>query len=425
MTEELAILGGTQTRAESYPVWPIHDEREVEAVTRVVRSGNWGGFPYPGRETKQFIDSFLELQGADYGVAMMNGTVTLEVALRAAGVGWGDEVIVPAYTFQATAVAAMSAGAIPILVDVDPNTYCIDPAAIEAAITDRTRAIIPVHLGAQVADMDAIMALAEKHNLIVVEDCAHAHGARWNGKGVGTLGHFGSFSMQSSKIMTSGEGGMLLCKTQELAYKATSIIDCGRPHDPDGELFTLGSNYRLGELQAALLNVAMERFPQQMSQRETMANYMDEALSEVSGVRVLLRDARHTRRSFYRYIFAIDPAAFGATHDVVSAALEAEGIPVSTGYPPMHHYDLFQPQFSRQPVAQAFPERFNFAKMQLPEAERGGERESMWLDESIFRAEQSDADAVIDALRKVQARLSADPNAVANIKQQIGGRKDV
>src|SRR5215207_9105676 len=173
---ELAILGGIKTREAKYPEWPVYDERDIEAVTRVVRSGNWGGFPYPGVETRKFIEAFLSMQGGNYGVLMMNGTVTMEIALRAVGIGWGDEVLVPAYTFQATAAAPMAAGAIPVIVDVDPETYCMDAQAAEAAITPRTKAIIPVHLGAEMADMDAIMALAEKYNLIVIEDCAHAHG---------------------------------------------------------------------------------------------------------------------------------------------------------------------------------------------------------------------------------------------------------
>lgn len=418
MSQELAILGGERVRNELYPQWPIHDERDVEAVSRVVKSGNWGGYPYPGPETEKFVRSFIELQSGSYGVAMMNGTITMEVALRAAGIGWGDEVIVPAYTFQATAAAPMAAGATPVLVDIDPNTYCINPNAIEAAITSNTRAIIPVHLGAQMADMDAIMAIAETHDLIVIEDCAHAHGARWNGKGAGTLGHFGSFSMQSSKILTGGEGGMLLCWTEEMANLATSIIDCGRPHDPDNELYTMGSNYRMSELHAALLNVGLERFPKQVKQREKIAAYMDEALSEVSGVRVLPRDSRHTQRSFYRYIFAIDPEEFGATHEIVSAALDAEGVPCDIGYPPMHHYDLFQPQISKLPAAHAFREQFKLEDMHMPEAERAGERESIWLDERIFRAEYSDADDVIAGLKKVQARLTSDSKLAKRIGQQ-------
>ncbi len=416
---ELAILGGAKTRAAEFPEWPVHDERDIEAVTRVIRSGHWGGYPYPGVESRRFIDSFLKMQGGNYGVLMTNGTVTMEVALRAANVGWGDEVLVPAYTFQATAAAPMAAGAIPVIVDIDPNTYCMDPKAAEAAITERTRAIIPVHLGAQMADMDAIMALAEKYNLIVVEDCAHAHGAKWRGKGAGTIGNFGSFSMQSSKIMTAGEGGFLICRDEEMAYRAMSLIDCGRPHDPNEEIFTMGANYRVSELQAALLNVAIERFPAQAQQREELAAYMDEALSEVSGVRVLPRDPRHTTRSFYRYIFAIDPDIFGADHDVVCAALNLEGIPSWEGYEAMHHYELFQPKLSRLPVPSAFPDKFNFSDMDLPASERACEHEAVWLEESIFRTSRQGVDEVVAAVKKVQERLSSDSGAVAEIKRLL------
>jgi dTDP-4-amino-4,6-dideoxygalactose transaminase len=402
----LAILGGEPARKTPYPDWPVHDERDEEAVLRVVRSGRWGGYPYPGPETAAFLQEFLALQGGQYAVACVNGTVTMEVALRAAGIGWGDEVIVPAYTFQATAAAPMSAGCLPVIVDVDPNTYCLDAQVVAAAITERTRAIIPVHLGAHMADMDAIMALAEKHNLIVIEDCAHAHGAKWRGRGAGTIGHFGSFSLQSSKTVTAGEGGVLICQTAELAQKAASIVNCGRSHAPgggqeEGDNFMMGANYRLSELQAALARVGLQRFPEQARQREEMAAYMDEALSEIPGVRVLPRDPRHTTRSFYRYIFAIDPAEFGFNHEVVCGLLDTEGIPCWEGYQAMHHYQLFQPQLSKLPVPSVFPERFNFAEMALPEAERACEQEAVWLDEAIFRTGHQGVDDAVAALRKI------------------------
>lgn len=400
---ELALFGGKPVRNEPYPAWPVYDERDIAAVTAVIQSGQWGGYPYPGPQTAELCRLFAEVQGGGYAVAMVNGTVTMEIALRAAGIGWGDEVIVPAYTFSATAVAPMAAGCIPVIVDVDPDTYCIDPKAVEAAITPRTKAIIPVHLAAEMADMDAIMDIAERHNLIVIEDCAHAHGAKWRGRGAGTIGHFGSFSLQSSKTLTSGEGGILLCSTEEMAYRATSLIDCGRPHDPAEQDFTFGANFRMSELQAALAVVGLERFPEQAQQREEMAAYMDEALSEVPGVRVLKRDERHTTRSFYRYIFAIDPAEFGVKNDTVCRALEAEGIACFWGYPAMHRYDIFQPKLSRLPVPSAFPERFNLAEMSFPEAERATEREAVWLDEAVFRAGRQGLDDVITALHKLLA----------------------
>jgi dTDP-4-amino-4,6-dideoxygalactose transaminase len=157
----------------------VHDEREVEAVAAVIRSGNWGGYPYPGPRTRAFLEQFLAFQGGQHAIMAANGTVTMEIALRAAGVGWGDEVIVPAYTFQATAAAPMAAGAIPVIVDIDPQNYCLDLEAVEAAITPLRRAIIPVHVGSLMADMDALMEIAERHNLVVVEDCLHVHGMQW------------------------------------------------------------------------------------------------------------------------------------------------------------------------------------------------------------------------------------------------------
>ena len=403
MTSDLAILGGEKAVTLDYPAWPVHDEREVAAVAAVIRSGHWGGFPYPGPRTQAFLEQFLAFQGGEYAIMAANGTVTLEIALRAAGIGWGDEVIVPAYTFQATAAAPMAAGAIPVIVDIDPNTYCIDPRAVEAAITPQTRAIIPVHVGSLMADMDALMDIAARHNLIVVEDCAHVHGMRWRGQGAGTLGHFGSFSLQSSKLLTSGEGGVLICKTKALADAATSVVNCGRPAPGHSEVTVMGANFRSSELHAALAAVQLERLPEQTRAREAMVGYMDEALSELPGVRVFRPDPRITRRSVFLYIFAIDPAVWGVDHHAVCAALEAEGLETDIGYPSMHRYDLFQPQRTRLPVPTAHPERFDFAAMDIPVATRAYTQEAVWLSEAVFRAGKEGVDQAVAAIRKVYA----------------------
>src|SRR2546427_1588078 len=228
---ELAVHGGPPVRPEGYPVWPQPTERDVQAVVEVVMSGRWGGFPEPGPKAAEFAAKFAAYQGAQYGIVMANGTVTMEVALKALGIGWGDEVIIPALTFAATAYAVMAAGALPVIVDVTRGSWTIDPELVEAAVTPRTRAILPVHLAHQMADMDALMAIAERHGLAVVEDCAHAPGQRWNDRGAGCIGSFGSFSHQSSKILTAGEGGSLLTNDESLARRAHSIIDCGRPKD--------------------------------------------------------------------------------------------------------------------------------------------------------------------------------------------------
>src|SRR5712691_4584365 len=304
---ELAINGGTPVRSTEYPPWPAPDDEYVAAVAEVVRGGTWGGFPEPGVNATAFEEAFAAYQGARHGVLMANGTVTMEVACKALDIGWGDEVIVPALTFSATAYAPMAAGALPVIVDVTRQTWTIDPDLVEAAITSRTRAIMPVHLGHQMADMDRIMAIAGRHGIAVIEDCAHAHGQQWNGVGAGCIGDFGSFSHQSSKILTAGEGGSLLTNDDRLAMRAHSIIDCGRSKDADEKEFTFGANYRLGELHAATLVIAMGRFPAQQEERAVNGRRFEEIASQIQGVRVMPHDPRITRWSFYNYLVAIDP----------------------------------------------------------------------------------------------------------------------
>ena len=400
---DLAIGGGTPVRSSPYPAWPSGDEREIEAVTDVIRGGDWGGFPEPGRYAGRFEDAFSAYQGARHGVLMSNGTITMEVALKALGIGWGDEVVIPALTFAATAYAPIAAGALPVIVDVTPATWCIDPDLVEAAITPRTRAIMPVHLGHHMADMDRIMEIAGRHGLAVVEDCAHAHGQQWQGRGAGCIGDFGSFSHQSSKILTAGEGGTLLTNDDDLARRAHSLIDCGRAKDADEKEFTFGANYRLGELHAALLAVGMERFPSQQADRAENGRLFEELVAQVPGVRVMPADPRITRWSFYNYILAIDPEAFaGRTNGVVCAAMEAEGIPAEVQYPPMSRYELFQPSLSRLPVCVEHADRLDPRQMSFPVAEAAGLRESVYFMENVFRDGTKGVEDAVEALAKIQ-----------------------
>ena len=416
---ELALLGGQPVRSEPYPRWPVFDDAEIQSITKTVLSGRWGGSPHPGPNTVEFATKFSELIGGGIAVPMINGTITMEVALRAAGIGWGDEVIVPAYTFQATAAAPMAAGAIPVIVDISPDSYCIDPIAVERAITSKTKAIIVVHIAAQMADMDAVMDIAKAHNLIVIEDAAHAHGACWRGMGSGTIGDFGSFSLHSAKIITTGEGGVLLCKDEEMAELAASIIDCGRAKDPEKVNFTMGVNYRWSELHAALGLVALERFPEQMAQRSQMADYLEECLSEIPGIRLLKRDPRLTRRSQYRYIFNIDTEHFGCNNDTFSFAMVAEGIPFDTGYPPMHRYHLFQPQLSKLAVPAAFPEFFDFDAMSFPVTETASEKESIWMSESIFRSGRQGIEDLVRGIQKLERNRDKLPQIAEDYAVQV------
>ena len=399
----LAIRGGTPVRSDPYPEWPEFGDRDAEAVADVVRHGQVGGFPEPGPRAAEFAERFAAYQGAGHGVVMVNGTVTMEVALKALGIGWGDEVIVPALTFAATAYAAIAAGALPVIVDVEAERWTIDPDQVEAAITHRTRAIMPVHLGQQMADMDRLAEIAKRHGLAIVEDCAHAHGRRWRDQGAGCIGEFGSFSHQTTKILTAGEGGTLLTNDEALARRAHSIIDCGRPKDAAGQETTFGANYRLSELGAALLCSQLDRFEEQRTRREEGERLLEELIGDVTGVRLNPVDERVTRRSFYRYILRIDPEAFaGVDNQTVADALVAEGVGAEVQYPPMSRYDLFQPGKSRLPVCLEYADRLDPARMSFPVAESAAERESLYLNENVFRAGRRGIEDVIEALAKVQ-----------------------
>ena len=411
----LAISGGSPVRSAPYPDWPSLDESDVEAVTAVVRGGQVGGFPEPGPKAAEFAAGFAAYQGAAHGIVMANGTVTMEVALKALGVGWGDEVIIPALTFAATPYAAIAAGALPVFVDVEPERWTIDADQVEAAVTPRTRAIMPVHLGQQMADMDRIMEIARRHDLFVVEDCAHAHGQRWRDQGAGCIGDFGSFSHQSTKILTAGEGGTLTTQDERLARLAHSLIDCGRPKDAAETEYTFGANYRLGELACALLVNGLRRFPAQQERRARLGEQFERLAADIPGVTIKHRDPRITRWSFYRYIFEIDPEAFaGATNEQVAEALEAEGVPAEVQYPPMSRYDLFQPSRSRLPVAVEHADRLDPAKMSFPVAEAAGERTAVYLNECIFRSDEAGVEHAVEAVAKVQ-RLAAEIPAVAAV----------
>ncbi|NLT41490.1 MAG: DegT/DnrJ/EryC1/StrS family aminotransferase, partial [Anaerolineae bacterium] len=303
---ELAISGGRPVRTTPWPEWPVHDEREVEAITEVTRSGKWWRFAYASgvelnedlsakdlSKVVEFGMEFARHHDARYGIAMTNGTGTLEVALRALGIGPGDEVIVPAYTYVASATAVLQVNAVPIFVDVEGDTYNLDPALLEAAITDRTRAIMPVHFGGQSCDMDAILDIARRHGIAVVEDAAHGHGSEWRGRKVGALGDIGSFSFQASKNMTAGEGGIVLTNNRDLAEKCDSLLWAGRQKGrPWYEFHQLGWNYRMTEFQAAILLVQLERLAEQNARRMDNARYLAKLIADLPGLAPLRWDER-------------------------------------------------------------------------------------------------------------------------------------
>ncbi|MCI0491899.1 MAG: DegT/DnrJ/EryC1/StrS family aminotransferase, partial [Planctomycetes bacterium] len=327
--DRLALLGGKPACDGAWPIWPIHNETEETELLEVLRSGKW----WFGEKVRRFEREYAAFQGAAYGVSCTNGTTAIEMALRALGVVAGDEVIVPPYTFVATASTAITVGAIPIFADIDPDTLCLDPLDAARKITARTKAIVPVHVGGRIADMEAINTLAKQYDLTVIEDAAHAWGSQWKGRGAGTLGRCGTFSFQVSKNITAGEGGILVTDDEDLADLCRSFTHCGRTkqgawYDHDN----LGSNLRLTEFQAAILIAQLTRIEDQLRRREHNAALLDQALSGVPGIRLLAPALEMTRRSYHMVVFRLEEEVLGISRATFLNALQAEGVPASEGW---------------------------------------------------------------------------------------------
>ncbi|MEX2160147.1 MAG: DegT/DnrJ/EryC1/StrS family aminotransferase [Dehalococcoidia bacterium] len=400
MPDALAVDGGTPVRTAPFPSWPVHDEREVAALREVVESGNWGGFPSPNVQASRFAERFAAAQTARFGVCTSSGTTALEVALKAAGVRAGDEVIMPALTFVATAAAALYMGAVPVFVDIDPGTWTIDPSAAEAAITERTHAIVAVHLGSRICDMDRIMEIAGSRSLRVVEDCAHMHGGFWNARGAGSLGDIGAFSFQQSKLMTAGEGGIVLTNDEELATLAHAYVDCGRlrPGDePPKSQGIFGWNYRITEFQAAVLSVQLERLPEQRELRERHKRMLEARIDAIEGVSNLATDPRITTPSGYGFYFKYDaPACGGVPRDKLIRAMWHEGVPAHGAfYEPVYRDALFA--WRDAPVAA------DYSDVRCPVAERAAYEESVWLPHTHFLGTDDDVDDIARAIEKITA----------------------
>ena len=398
MSEALAIDGGTPVRTKPFYPWPVHDDREVAALREVVEGGNWGGFPSPNVHAARLAEAFARFQGARYGICTSSGTAAIEVALKAAGVRAGDEVIIPALTFVATAAAALYMGAVPVFADIDPDSWCLDPEEAERAVTSRTKAIVPVHLGSRMADMDAVMDVARRHNLRVVEDCAHMHGGRWRGRGAGSIGDLGAFSFQQSKLMTAGEGGMILTSDDELAAACHAYVDCGRlrPGDaPPKSQGIFGWNYRMTEFQAAVLQVQLDRLEDQQVVREAHKAYLTDRLQQIDGVATLPEDSRMTTKSGYGYYLRyLADRCGGVRRDKFVFALRAEGIPASGAfYEPVYRDRLFAWRDMNVGI--------DYSTVSCPVAERVAYTESVWLPHQIFLGQREDIDDVVTAIEKV------------------------
>jgi len=406
---KLALKGGTKISAELENIrWPeLHAEDEA-SVLDALRKNYLGGIGDENLPNNIFEREFARYHGAKYGIAVANGTVALELSLRAGGVQPGDEVIVPAITFIASATPIISVGAVPIFVDVDPDTAQISVLAVEAAITHKTRAIIGVHYGGYAFDLDAILDLARRHNLLVIEDSAHAHGTDWRGKKVGSWGSFGCFSFQQSKALAAGEGGIVLTNDDELFEYATLLRNIGRKTDQrEYYHYVSASNWRMGGLQGALLLSQFSRFPRQAKERDKNGRYVASEINKIPGLRTLKPDDRITQRGYYFMVLEFDAEQFGTDRDKFVAALQAEGVGwVGRGYErPLYK----EPAFSKEklnPLLHPAIDIPDYNNMSLPNAEKWARRQVTIGHTYLLGEERRRAELVLAAIHKIRENVA-------------------
>ncbi len=400
----LAAEGGTPAVTRAAPAWPVSGDLEVAWMEGVVRSGKWS---WLGAHETAFCGEYASFIGARHCLALANGTVTLQCALQAVGVEPGDEVIVPGLTWCATAQAAFDIGANVVFADIDLETLALDPKAFEKAITPRTKAVIPVHLYGCMCDMDAIMAIARKHGIKVVEDVAHQHGSRWRNQGAGAIGDAGSFSFQQSKVLTCGEGGAITTNNEEVYKIAYALKQVG--WGPDGQAANrYGHNYRITEMQAVLLRGGLSRLAEQTRLREENAATVREGLAALGGpLRAAFRDPRITRQAYYAMTLCYDAKkAAGLPKAAYSAALAAEGCSLYGTYWPVYSAPLLNLYDRTSPVPYRDPKRMqNYRTLKLANTEKAVNETALVLSHTHLLGSAAYIGELLLAIEKVNARL--------------------
>jgi dTDP-4-amino-4,6-dideoxygalactose transaminase len=400
----LALCGGVKTRREPFHRWPVFGEEERRAILDVLESGQWGGTER--RVVPRFEEQFAAFQQCEYAIAVTSGTAALEIALRALGIGFGDEVIVPPFGFTGPAVASILNNAVPVFADIHPDTFCLDPEQLESAVTPRTKAIVAAHAGGMPCDMDAIRQLADRHGLFVIEDCTRAHGAEWAGQRVGSIGHAGAFSFRSGANLTAGEGGMIVTNDRDLFERCRSVHNdgCLPGRNADGHGL-IGSGGRMTEWQAAVLLAQLPRLPAQMKRREENAAYLAGKLNQVPGVTCQLRPKPVTSHAWHLFLFKVDPQAFGDLPLLrIAEAIAAEGIPVSAGYRPVYRQGLFTDTRpgSYPSACRHIQREGDCPKASCPVCEDLCGNRLMSLPQQVLLGTKSDMDSIVEAVAKVQ-----------------------
>ena len=401
-----AILGGAKIHPEPFPSWPVFGQTEERALLETLRSGKW--YRGNGQAVKRFEQAYAQLTGARFCLATANGTSALFTSLNAVGVEPGDEVLVPPYTFIATVNVVLRQHALPVFVDTDPETFQMDAQKMEAALTERTKAIIPVHLGGNVCDLDAMLPIAEHRHVPLIEDACQAHLSEWRGRHVGTYGQAGCFSFQASKNLNSGEGGAILSNDEGLLGRCYAFHNNGtglRHSTPSFTYSSTGANFRMTEFQAALLMAQMARIQAQARTRTGNAAYLTSLLQEVPGITVARTHQGCTRNAFHLYMFRYDKVRFaGLSRSMFLKALAAEGIPASGGYSPLNTQPFLKNALQSRGYQKLFPAKVLAEweeRTRCPANDRLCE-EAVWFTQTMLLASRGSMDRIAEAIRKIQ-----------------------
>jgi len=376
-------------------------ELERKYLVEAYKSGKWDDWPGEDSMAARFQREWAQFNNSDFCALISNGTHGLQLALESLDIGVGDEVIVPGLTWQATASVVCDVNAVPVLVDIDPKTLCIDPDKVEQAITTRTRAIIPVHLYHRMADMDRLLEIAHDRNIYLIEDCAHSHGSIWGDKNVGIMGVFGSFSFQRSKLMNSGEGGALLMQDEQLYWKVVSQRSCGREYN---NYRVHSGNYRITSFQAAILRGQLAAHYQNADTIDRMGKILDDAVAQAPGVEPLTRHEKNNRQCSYAFVFLYDPAAFDGLHNsTFRAALSAElGQYFDTTYTPLSHSEVYYPHTKKRHQLNAeYVKAINPSGWDLPVADDVWQNRAVLAQWTIFGCLEQRAHLLTDAIVKI------------------------
>lgn len=404
-SKKLALLGGEKVRTKDWADWPVWNKNAEDEVLEMLRSGRW--WRGKGEYVSEFERKYAELMGAKRCLATASGTTALLIALHVLGVDAGDEVIVSPYTFIATYNSILINKALPVFVDTDPDTFLIDPSKIEAKITDRTTAILPVHIYGLPVDMDKVKMLAKKHNLKVIEDACQAWLGEYKGKKLGTLGDLGCYSFQNSKNLPTGEGGAVVGNNDEIMDRCYSFHNCGRPFgsvEATSNYPTRGSNRRMQQIQALTLLSQMNRIKKDADIRLENALYLDKRLNEIPGIYAAKLVEGENRSAYHMYPIRMVSKEFGGiSRTKFMKALQAEGIPCGTGYGKQNYDGLMEEALSSRGYKRLFSKkRLDQWREEnyLPGNDKCAE-ETLTLYQSILLGTKSDMDDIADAIIKI------------------------